>query len=216
MSPTKRKGWITAEEHQKQLDADPAYRDRMDEKEANRLRMVEASKKAAEPMFHELRSIGVGASSLSDLENKYMPISKEVVGILLKWLPMIDAINIQMGVLSILRNSKYSFDGRPLTELFEASKNSHHDGLRWSIAETVAFSKATGIEKWVKKILLNKKYLGSRQMLCYAVGKMFVADEAISILKEVFDGFPMCAADALSKIADRSVVEFLTAKRCEY
>ena len=209
--------WITAEELVNRLEADSAYQKLMAEKEARRAKAMATNEEAEKPIIQELGSIGIQISSISDYINSDRILSPKETEILLCWLPKVTSKDIKDAIVRSLCSTQTEFDGRPLAELFESARDFHDDDLRWTIANTIALGKTTGLTDWVVEAIQNSKYVDAREMLCYAVVKMLPIDEAIKILQNVFDDLSIHAAGALGAIAkDKSVIEFLDLKRDEF
>src|SRR5262245_57727212 len=80
----KSKGWKTAEELMKELEQDPEFVRRRNEKEERRQRREQFYAEMNRPLLDTLRSLGFDATSLEDVIQKYAPLPGVVVEILLK------------------------------------------------------------------------------------------------------------------------------------
>lgn len=175
----------------------------------------EADRKAAiAPIIQELNDIGAKISSLSDYVANRNVSSKEA-DVLLKWLTVTKSIDVQCAIISTLTQTQEDFDGQVLADLFEKARDFHDDHLREIIANTIAFGKVAGLTDWTIKTITNPKYGRRRDLLCYAIAKMLPREQAIDILKSVFDELPS-SLDVLGKIGkDPSIIEFLKSKQQE-
>ena len=157
------------------------------------------------PLVYDLGRIGYPVESIDDLLTTYAPIPIEVVDLLFEYLEKIGD-DYREEIARLIGGTKIKYDGKPLTELFDSDIS---DGFRWAISNTISLTKPTGIEKWLKKTLLNSKYGSERQMLCTAAARILPAEEAIKALLEIFDEMPGHAADGLGRVGGKFELQFL-------
>ena len=177
-----------------------------------------ARDEARKPIIKDLRNIGVEIEEISDLMECYVPLSEDIVNILLKWIMHVDNHNILEMLVRVLGGTEKFFDGIKLKELFIASNDFRGDTIRYAIANTISCGKASGLDNWIIEAIKNPKFdKGSRAMLCEAVVKKHPKEKAIEVLKEVFDDMPPHAASALGRIShDMSTIRFLEEKKEKY
>ena len=212
----KKKEKLTAEEIVNRLENDPEYQKEMAEIEKKRNVEIELSAIAFRKVQEDLEKINVKADSIRDLIKKHAPFSNDIVVILIKWIPVIERVNIQDGLIRALCVTKLPFDGKILVELFEKD-SPDADRIRWSICNTIAFGQVSGINDWIIKTIQNNTYGQSREMLCYALIKLFSEEKSIEILKTVFDDLAPQPVYALAKFGkSKSLIEYLRHKQDEY
>jgi len=177
-----------------------------------------ARDEARKPIIKDLKNIGVDIEEISDLMECYIPLSEEIVDILLKWLRRIDNYNILEMLVRVLGDTEKPFDGAKLKELYIALDDFRGDSVRFAIANTIACGKVSGLDNWIIEAIKNPKYdKSSRAMLCEAIANKHPKEKAVEVLKEVFDDVPSRAASELGRISnDISMIHFLEKKKEKY
>ena len=199
----------TAKEFIDQLNADPDYQRRMAEKERRRAKRQAAIDAAERPILADLREIGVDLTQVSDLVNFFPPLPPNVVRILLEWLPRITHDNVLEMAVRALGATEEPYDGRPLVGVFERTKS---ESVRWAIANTMAEARPTGISDWLREATPNRSSGMAREMLCLAVARLVLKDQAIPVLMSVLDDLPGHAARAIGEIGQQTELPRLRSK----
>lgn len=201
----------TAEEFMARLEADPDYRERMRAKAERRVAEAAEIKKAEQPVLDALAERGEIVNSLSDYVNSDEPTPPAAVEVLLEWVLRVEQRTVLDMIVRALALTEQPYDGRPLAQLFETTK-SYYD-IRSVIGYTIQSACPENITEWVVATVQNRKYGGSRDILCWALIKMVPPERAIPILESIFDDLPAYAAGALGKVADAGMIDFLLGKR---
>lgn len=208
---------ISAEELMRRLNEDPEYQKKMAEKQKRKEKKISLNKQAFAFVTSDLRNIGVEVSSINDLTVNYSPLSEAIIEVLLKWIPIVEQVDIQDGLIRALCLAEKPFDGKVLTNIFETVKGLDASRIRWSIANTIDAVQPNGISDWIERTLINSKYGFAREMLCLAIVKMQPYEKAVDILKTVFDDLSIHATEAFKEIGqDQSIIDFLTEKHNEF
>jgi hypothetical protein len=101
VTSAKRKGARTAEELMAELEADPEWVARRDERERFRRRRMAGYDRAAAPLKAELAAAGFDVESVADLYNERRHY-EAAVPILLRWLPRIEHSAVKKSVVRAL------------------------------------------------------------------------------------------------------------------
>lgn len=206
----KDEGYITAGELMARLEKDPEYQARMAAEEKEMAEKKAKLRELQKPVFEDLQRIGVVASSLPDLIHKYAPLPKEIVQILLKWVPVAEDEDIQEWLVRALAGTRVKYDGSALIELFEKTQS---ETLRWVIANTLESARPLNVTEWVIDAVMNPSYGDAREMLALAVARLAPKEIANERLIAIFDEFPGHAAAGLAKTGGKRELEFLEAHR---
>lgn len=167
-----------------------------------------------ESIINDLRNIGANISTLSDYINSDYALSQNETDVLLRWIPEIDDKLLLDKLIRALGETKDSFDGSVLANLFDNLQNFNNESLKWTIANTIAVGKAENLKEWIKSTIYDCKHGGTREPLCHAVIKIYDKEEALTILKDVFDDLKIMSSAAISKIAsNKETLDFLVEKQ---
>lgn len=147
--------------------------------------------KIKQKIIHELKLSGFEYKDADDIFNQ-KEIDKEVVAIILKWLP--EAYSENYATADILVRSLMAanepFDPSVLIKLFDETDFNY--AVKSGIAYTLAFAKTTDISVWIKDQLLNKDYAIERSALVEGLnnkGRFSSAKELTNFLKKIFDKY---------------------------
>jgi len=137
----------TAEQLMTRLEKDPDYIARRDRRR-NRLRQVAEERTAiAKPVLAELRAVGLEIESIDELVNKPVPLSTEMVAVLLRNIAACEEPIVCDMLVHGLVNAQQPFDGRDLTTAYDKT---YHEALRWTILNTIACKRPYNIDHWLK------------------------------------------------------------------
>jgi len=204
--------WKTADELMAELEAKPEFQMRMTEKAQRRAERKALIAQIEEPLLAELRELGIDVRYVSELcQPENVPVSPEVVSILLKWLPLVSHDRVKDAIIRAVGASREPFDGKPLVECFLADRGD--ESLRWPIANTMAVAKPTGIADWLAGAVRERRYGTARQLLFTALARHAKRDVALPILRELVDEMPGHIAMALARIGDSSDADMLESRR---
>ena len=110
----------------------------------------EETKRLQQPILDELQRRGYEADSIHQLKRKYAPLPKDATDVLLEHVgPEVDRRLLE-SVIRALGASGEPFDGRPLSDCFDAVSDYN---IQWVILNTIACAKPTGIDDWIDAIL---------------------------------------------------------------
>jgi len=159
---SKYKGPMTAKELMVRLENDPEYCQRRARKDKKLKQHNEACKRLSKPMLDELREHSYVGDSINDIVNKYAPLPRDLVEMLLQWIERISGtfvedMSIEARVVQIwvraLAAAKDQFDGQILVKCFERTNS---ESLKWAVANTVALTKPHSIDDWLTEKLKNE------------------------------------------------------------
>jgi hypothetical protein len=167
------------------------------------------------PMIADFRANGFEQiESAGDLI-KLKVVDKKLAALILKWLRNLhNEFNTQEMLVRGLILSKTPFDGKILTDLFDSHQS--NSALKWAIGNTIACAKVLNVEDWLdrKSVAFN---LGKEsEMLIYAFARSFSYEKASRIIRNLFEFFPLQAADALARIGKHEELTFLKGKVNKY
>jgi hypothetical protein len=206
----KKKRDRTAAELMAELKSDPkrVEAERVRE-EARRIRAAELDA-ISEPILESLRVAGYPVDSIYYIARTYAPLPKGVVDVLLAALSTVDEVRVQEGIVRALGASHIRYDGKILTDLFEATED---DALRWAIANTFSIGKMRGVGAWILDAVQRKDYGTSRQMLPLAAVRHNTPELANPILVALLSDMPGHVAMGLAESGGESE---LVALRAQY
>ncbi len=145
MSKKGRKG-VSVDE----LFKDPEFCRRNEERlEEIRQAELEAERIFA-PLMRKLARAGFDAPSIYDVAERYVPLPRAAVEILLSYITSFDDDNAKEDIVRQLVAPEQPFDGRPLVDCFESTTNS---SLRWAILNTIACARPHSIDEWLRTAL---------------------------------------------------------------
>jgi len=206
----KKKRDVTAAEFIAELQSDPTWveSERVRE-EARRIRAEELDA-VCEPVLESLRAAGYPVDSIGHIAGAYAPLPKGMVDVLLAALSTVDEVRIQEGIVRALGASHIRYDGKFLTDLFEATTD---DTLRWAIANTLSIGKMRGVGAWILDAVQRKDYGTARQMLPLAAVRHNPPEVANPILVALLSDLPGPVALGLAESGGESE---LVALRAQY
>lgn len=150
------------------------------------------------PLLVELEQAGLSLGSIDEIISRGILLDPPIVDILLRSLKTLQIDNNRDMVVRALILAKEPFDGRPLIECFENDSPPHL--LRWTIGNTMACARITGIADWLVPAIQNRDYGKGREMLTMAIAKHVPRAVACKVLLSVIDELPTHVAWALGRI----------------
>jgi len=153
--------------------------------------------------------ITVEDDDLELLMQKYNPLPKEAVDILLKWIPKVKYEPAQEVLVSQLSKPKEKYDGNILLDLFKQT-NSHL--LRERIGFVLSESKPSLDLQELENILWDQEYGETKSTMLITGIKLLVAEKINPILINEFDKYPWFCWDCvkgLQKTGGKKELEFL-------
>jgi hypothetical protein len=176
-------------------------------------------------VLEDLQKLGLDVPSVGNgrFFEKYMPLSSEIVNVLLKWLPNVHW-RVQEPIVRLLTTASKPFDGQVLASLFDYTLSLDTDKLdtdhaialgplRWAIGNAIAEARPYGISDWILRTAKDRLVGKSKEMLLVAVGRMFPAETAREILLPLFEEYPLFCAHGLGEKGGEIELEFLTKQR---
>ncbi len=141
-----KKRWKSAEDLMSELETDPVYRQRRQERDEKFRRLEEQYAELARPILDELSAKGFEADSIEHLVKKYAPLPSEAIAIILAHIePGQDARHCERLVRAAAA-AKSPFDGTRLAMCYDTTTD---ESLRWAIANTIALARPHSIEGWL-------------------------------------------------------------------
>ena len=207
----KKKGPITAGELMAQLNKDPKYKAKHKAQLKSQAIAIELYDRAEAPILRDIKNAGFKLSSLYELH--HMIPKKEIVELLVKWLPNINNERVLDAIVRALAASKTPFSGTVLSNVFEETTS---QSLRWTVANTIAEARPSDISEWVLETFKNVKYGKSREMLALAVARLVDPQIANEVLVSMFNEFPGHVSLALAECGGVSELSFLKSQKENY
>jgi HEAT repeat protein len=166
----KKKRWVTAEEVVAELQQDPEYLKRIQEKEQRRTERVKKSNLASQPILRELQDAGYCIESLGELGS--IGTYKSAVPILLKWLPLVQDRGIKRSIVSALSVPWAKLAAiAPLLSAFREAP-ADDPGTKWAIGNALEVVADDSAFVEISELVCNKQHGSSREMLAVALGNM--------------------------------------------
>jgi hypothetical protein len=206
----KKKSWVTAEELAAELEQDTEFLQRKAEQELRRRQLEARNRELVAPILAELDRNDVKALTIEDLTRRYAPLSEEIVQVLLKWLPRVEDEKAKEQLIRAVASAREPFDGRPLMNLFDSTES---EVLQWTIANTVAEARPSGIEDRVIEAAMNPASGRAREMLALAVARLIPRERAKPVLTALFEEFPGHVAMSWAEIGGTEELAILEGKR---
>ncbi|MDX9974301.1 MAG: hypothetical protein RBU21_15055 [FCB group bacterium] len=166
---------------------------------------------ACKPVTEKLQRLGLAVTGIDESFNPYLPLSPEVVEVLLESLPEMQNWHVVEWMARYIGTATQPYDGRPLADAFDKCPN-HHP--KWAIGDAFSRSKPLYIEEWLVRTLKNSEHGAARQMLCFTATRLLPPEVANDALMACFDDVPGHAGGALRKTGGQRELEFLR-ERCE-
>lgn len=188
MTPAKRgKGKVTAEELMAQLEADPEWVARRDERERFRQRRTAGYDRAAAPLKAELAAAGFEVDSVADLYNERRNY-EAAVPILLRWLPRIEHSSVKESVVRALTVKWARPEAAPvMLEELRRLRDSSDRSLRFAVANALSEVADDSVFDEVVELARDRRYSdGERGVLVLALANMRERrKDAIEVLREL-------------------------------
>lgn len=137
---------MTAGELLAKLENDPDYQRRMAEKERVRQERKARRDESLSPYLDKLHQLGMQSRTLEELVREYAPLPDDAIEVLLSALSALSDPRAQETVVRALGAAENPFDGRPLAECFDSTRD---EGLKWAIANTIALTRPRFIDVWL-------------------------------------------------------------------
>jgi len=200
---------VTAGELMDRLDKDPAYQARVQEIEKKRLAEVAANRKELVPLLTELAAAGFVVSHPQELVKEFP--QKEVVPILLKWLPRLIRPNTKESVVRALSVPwAKPIATIPLINEFRNAPSSENTGLKWAVGNALEVLANDDVFDDIVELVTNRQHGIARQMPVMALGKMKnprAADILIGLLDD--DDVVAHALAALKKLKAKQAIPYI-------
>lgn len=137
---------IMAGELMAKLEKDPEFQKRRALRDA-KIRCLELEDaRLLAPVLASLAEQGIVAETLEEIVQRYAPLPKQAVEIILAALPEMPDDRAQEGFVRALGAAREPFDGRPLKSCYERT---YDEGLRWAIINTIALANPHSIDDWL-------------------------------------------------------------------
>lgn len=196
----------TAAELMAELGSDLEYRRSQAEREKAREETHAEYASLEAPILERLQAVGAEAESLPDLVARHAPLRPEIVQILLEALARASNERLQDAIVRALGAAQEPFPGDELMRLFDATSS---DGLRWSIANTLAEARPAIDERWLIERLTNPRQGKAREMLALALARIAPPQTAIPVLRDLVKDLPGHVAMALAEVGGPAEADLL-------
>ncbi|WP_428267206.1 HEAT repeat domain-containing protein [Haliangium sp.] len=202
---------MTAAELMAELQQDPAFVAREEQREEERERNRASYRRAARGLLDELAAAGFEVEAVADLRGRGR--YPRAIPILVRWLPRVDDAGVKEDIIRTL-SVPWARGATPLllTE-FEKAEDCSGTGLRWAIANALEVLASDEIADELIRLAATPEYGAARQMLVVSLGKLSVegVDEVlIGLLSDdVVVGHAVMALGKRRAKAARSRIETL-------
>ena len=208
---SKEKKSVSAAELMAQLQRDPKYQEREQEKERARLARIAVNREAAAPIVQELVAAGFAVNTVADLHNKRLDYPA-AIPILLAWLPKVQNLDVKQDIVRCL-SVPYAkpLAAGPLIDEFRRAEDASPTGLRWVIGNALEVVADDAVLDGMMELARDRRYGKAREMLVAGLGNM--SDERViplllDLLKDdEVSGHAIMALGKLKPRAARSHVE---------
>jgi hypothetical protein len=208
---TKEKKSVSAAELVAQLQRDPTYQAREQEKEHARLARIAVNREAAAPVVQALVAAGFPVNTVADLRGKRLDY-QDAIPILLAWLPKMQNLDVKQDIVRCL-SVPYAkpLAAGPLIDAFRRADDESPTGLRWAIGNALEVVADDTVLDDMMELARDRRYGKAREMLVAGLGNM--SDERViplllDLLKDdEVSGHAIMALGKLKPRAARSYVE---------
>ncbi len=193
-----------------------------------RKRLQEEFEAVERPVLSDLRKTGIKLPSLGEVHlfGRYLPLSIEAVKVLSHWLPNVH-YRLQEPIVRLLAVPAQPYDGAFLAKLFDDTLKLDLDqeeldkgrallDLRWAIANTIAEARPLGLDNWVASKIEDPLLGQSKEMLFLAAARLCPREQALRLLWNSFDDFPVHCALGISEVGQVGDLETLQTKKSSY
>lgn len=205
----KRRKSKLASEFLSELESDPEYVSRRQAHELAGAAREQEIEQAGRELRERLAAIGYPVATLDEIVQRYAPLPREVVTVLLDALRRVESTAAQEQIVRALGASGVSFSGDSLVELFNRTDS---DSLRYAVANTMAEAPVTGIGLWVLQAAQDEQIGTARQLLLLAAARHNAAPVANPVLLGLLDQLPGHAAMALAETGGHREIRELERK----
>lgn len=175
---------------------------------------LRASNARYEPLRQRLVEVGLYGDTFADMIDYYKgPVSPEAVRIFLEAI-LTEVPDEQHGLLRSFLRLSPRFDAAPLLRLFEETD---HPMVRWTVGVALGKPGARGVDPdWLIRQYRDVRNGDARIMISRAILKYAKRDQAIALMREVFDTLPPSSAYVLGRLGGEAELAFLSGKQAEH
>lgn len=171
---------------------------------------ISAMRQAGAPVIADLAQNGLSVEWVEDLYHKRYNY-KEAIPILMKWLPLIDNLDVKETIVRALSVRWAKPIAAPaLIKEFRKFRNLPDGGITWAIGNALSVVADDSVAVDIIELVQDIQYGRSRQMLAIALGNMKKADVQ-DVLINLLDDKDVVghAIIALGKIKSKKAYELL-------
>jgi len=177
---------ITAAELVTQLEQNPEFSRRREEREKQRQQVIEINRQASLPILVELAWAGFSLNSISDLYSERLNY-RDAIPILLRWLPRVDNLDVKEAIVRALSVpwAKPSA-ASALIEEFRKANDPRGASIKWAIANALSIVADDSVFTEIVELVQDKGNGKAREMLAIALGNMKDSN-AVRVLIDLLD-----------------------------
>jgi hypothetical protein len=127
---------------------DPEIQEHIRQKAARRQKWFERLSEVEQPILLELAAIGFPANELSEVPRLYAPLSRDVIEVLLRNLPLCPEDAVKEWLVRCLAATKLPYDGSGLVNCYKTTSD---ECLKFAVLNTIASSNPHSIGDWLKQ-----------------------------------------------------------------
>jgi HEAT repeat protein len=166
----KQKRRRTVEEVLRELEADPAYRARMERQQALQRKGEDELRRAEEPIVKALNHAGISVTSVWDLVNTSAPYPL-AIPILLEHLHKPYPARVRESIARALAVPEARFAWTMLREMFVTEQDATGSGLKWALGCALAGAADDDVLEDVIELVLDTRHGVNRAALLSALDK---------------------------------------------
>ncbi|MCP4138527.1 MAG: HEAT repeat domain-containing protein [bacterium] len=211
----KRTKSMTAQEFLDQKQNDPEYQAMLKKKEEEFAARGRELDEMYEPILKDIRKAGYRINDIDDILSEtgqamgLVPVSSEIVNIILAKLPQLSDIGALDWLVRIVGATRTPYKADALIELFDKTESVD---LKWIIGNTFSLTEPENIYPWIMEKVRDKSLGPARQMLVVALGGIKDNREVIDLLLNVLDdpeigGFAVEPLGRLGAVEAREKIE---------
>lgn len=168
---------ITADELLNELEKDPAYQQRLREADERAEHNRRTYRHAAEGVLRDLRGLGLDLEAVGELvtayPDEYKTRHKEIIPILLRWLPLVDYDALKDDIVRTLTVPwARRLATRPLIERYKQADDPEGLGRKWVISNALEVLADDRVFDEIVELVRDESNGRGREMLTLALGKM--------------------------------------------
>ncbi len=160
--------------------------------------------------LNALEVAGFPVTSVSEIRERYRPLSDRMAILLIDWLPRLGDWRLQETIAwSLLAARKRTLDGSCLAAMFDETSNSE---LKTALAAVFNQTGPLNSTDWLMTTLGRTESVAARNLLASAISKWLPVERSLPALLSIFDVAPLAVVHPLGKVGGGEVRDLLASQ----